>query len=463
MANKYIRHGETYCGDGTSSAAATSNGGVGAWNNINVLEGTAPAYGALGAGDIVFIRSKNAAGADITRTLAASVNIGSSAGTSTNWITWVLDAGTVWSGISGTLTYETSAGYTVTALAYNRIRADVAEKIVVRELAADAYAKQFVTLANCILENFFFDWSIAVASFGCQIGLSNWNKATLINPRIKCGKCYQQQIYVGAPGKLEVINPSIELTVLSDAVFRTGNINCNLLVVGGEVFGTGANATGQNLIDMDAEGSASFVGFEYPRSMRLAKTMPITEWSSLTTHGSDGGLGSAFADQWGEARSRVDGYPPYLNAFLPNSASTPWSWWLYPYAASVKEPITLTVGKIYTDTAATKTITAEVLVADTFTGVGKNSLWIEVAYIDDATGRSKLVSSFVPTGGAMDVSTAPWSATTYGAINLLKKKMSITTPTTIRQNSTVKVVLRGTIKSANTNDIMFFCPDVSIS
>ena len=43
MPNKYIIHGATYNGNGTSSAEATSNGGVGAWNNINVFEGPAVA------------------------------------------------------------------------------------------------------------------------------------------------------------------------------------------------------------------------------------------------------------------------------------------------------------------------------------------------------------------------------------------------------------------------------------
>ena len=97
MANKYIIHGATFCGDGTSNALAASNGAVGAWDNINILEGVAPAYGtAVAAGDIVFIRSKTAVGADITRTLTATVTLGSAAATTANWVTWVLDNGSLW-------------------------------------------------------------------------------------------------------------------------------------------------------------------------------------------------------------------------------------------------------------------------------------------------------------------------------------------------------------------------------
>lgn len=128
MANKYIIHGATYCGDGTSSALATSAGAAGAWNDINVLEGTSPAYGALAAGDVVYIRSKTSAGADITRTLAANVTLGSSAATAAAWVTWVIDGGTIWSGINGTLTYTMASSYTVTQMAYNDIQADIPDR-----------------------------------------------------------------------------------------------------------------------------------------------------------------------------------------------------------------------------------------------------------------------------------------------------------------------------------------------
>ena len=41
MANKYLIHGATYCGDGTASNEAASAGAAGAWNDINVFEGAA--------------------------------------------------------------------------------------------------------------------------------------------------------------------------------------------------------------------------------------------------------------------------------------------------------------------------------------------------------------------------------------------------------------------------------------
>ena len=87
MANKYLIHGATYNGNGTSSAEATVDGGVGAWNSLNVFDaiGT-PNYGggSLLAGDTVFIRSKDASGNNLVRTLSATATLGSAAATPTS-------------------------------------------------------------------------------------------------------------------------------------------------------------------------------------------------------------------------------------------------------------------------------------------------------------------------------------------------------------------------------------------
>ncbi len=39
MANKYIIHGATYNGDGTTSSEAASDGAAGAWNTLTYFEG----------------------------------------------------------------------------------------------------------------------------------------------------------------------------------------------------------------------------------------------------------------------------------------------------------------------------------------------------------------------------------------------------------------------------------------
>lgn len=137
MADKYIIHGETYNGNGTSSAAATVDGGVGAWNSLNVFDNIATANlggGTLVAGDTVYMRSKDAAGNDITRTLPASATLGSSAGTAAKPVTWVLDGGLKWPGVAGKLTYECPSTYVVTLRNYNRFVADVEDTLIIKEM-----------------------------------------------------------------------------------------------------------------------------------------------------------------------------------------------------------------------------------------------------------------------------------------------------------------------------------------
>ncbi len=113
MAEKYIVDGAAYCGKGDGPLIPTDishQDATGyAWNNINVFTtGAAPAYGtAPAAGDIIYIRSKNASGADITVNFnSASLTIGSANASATAPISWVIDGGTKWSSINGTFTFH---------------------------------------------------------------------------------------------------------------------------------------------------------------------------------------------------------------------------------------------------------------------------------------------------------------------------------------------------------------------
>ena len=472
MANKYIIEGATYCGDGTASNEAASAGAAGAWNNINVFEGTAPAYGTLAAGDLVYIRSKTYAGADIVRTVSGSNPVlGSASATSANWITWVVDGGTVWPGISGVLRYNHTGDNFVTARNYNRFVAEAPESLAFRGLhASPTFSYTLVTLQTCVIENALFDWSAAGGGYGYGMIVAAWSNARLINPKISVNGFYDGVIKSAGDGsKLRCVNPQIELTALRTNVPVFYNNGSNLKrteVVGGRIYGAGAT-TGAVVIDDAAE--SLFVGVEFPKTMSFCRTTYRAEAGAHKLIGADGGAGAVLVEPWGTASSRADGYPPTLTAFLPNSTGTPWAWWIFPANPTISIPFSVPSAKIYTAAPETKTLTAEVLVADSITTATKATLWIEVEYIDNTTGESKFISSRVPGGGALTSSTAAWDGAdngndmTYGAINLVKRKLSVTTPTAIKQDSLVKVSLVGTVKAASANDILFFCPDVSLS
>jgi hypothetical protein len=131
MADKYIVSGCSFCGKGDGplipTEAAHNDAAGYAWgltstdtDAINIFMGAAPKFGtAIAANDTVYIRSKTAAGADVTTTISANTNFGS---TLSN-VTWVIDAGTKWADVNGVVTFTTSSNQMI-ARASNNYYAD---------------------------------------------------------------------------------------------------------------------------------------------------------------------------------------------------------------------------------------------------------------------------------------------------------------------------------------------------
>lgn len=468
MANKYIRHGETFCGDGTTSAAATSNGGVGAWNNINVFEGSAPAYGALAAGDTVYIRSKDNAGANITRTLSASVTIGSSSASAGSPVTWVLDNGSIWAGIDGTLTFNCASTFSVNLRAHNRYIASRQDALVIAEGNAAASYKQYKVATGVHIRNVLYDLSAATTGDGNYISFPAGSiQLEAVNIHVKSAK-RPSALFTMSEGysRVILISPSIELlnATQTQPVFMLNGGGEIFDVLGGSVSGAGAT-TGVSLVRASCSGSqVNIAGLQYPKTMSfcIADNQSSASWKACAI-GIDGGVGSAIKDWWGEMDSRTDNYYPTLNATLPNSTNSPWSWKLYPSNTNLQRSFRVPVGKFYTETAASKTVTAEILVADSFSGVDSETVRLDVSYIDDSTGLARFASSHDQAKTALATSTANWSATTYGSVNLLKRKLVVTTPTAVKKDTVMVAVISGSALSASGNDIMFIDPDVSVT
>lgn len=473
MANKYLIHGATYCGDGTASNEAASAGAAGAWNNINVFEGTAPAYGSLAAGDTVYIRSLDSANAAITKTLAASVTLGSAAGAATNRITWVIDGGTVWSGVNGVITYNCPSTYVVAGRPHNNYIAENKWGLkIVEQNAASSY-KAYLSAGGQNLKNIFFDLSVGANSYVSSIpdvgSVNNhWDGV-----KIKQGGTQSAPVRVGGYVSLYISDIDIELTVYANTL-ASGVIQVSgygeLAIYGGRIFGAGCTDQAALLGVSGANSNCRVYGLVYPNVMKkLAQKYMYDRSSKLVMHGADGNAGTIMAEWWGTANSRIDGYYPTLNTTLPTDSPVPWSWYIYAPAAVASGPHNYGVcnyvssGKFYTETAAAKAITLEALLATTITGADKSTLWIDVQYTDDTTGLPVCLSTRVLAGGALEVSTAGWSATSYGAIFFNKKKFSLTTPSSIKKDTMIYVWLRGYVKSNTANDIMFVCPDFVLS
>lgn len=466
MANKYLRPGETFCGDGTTSAAATSNGGVGAWNNINVFEGTAPAYGALAAGDTVYIRSKDAAGADITRTLAANVNLGNASATYASRITWIIDGGTVWDGIDGVVKYTSaSAAYAVTLRTLNNLISEQQSRFVIENTLVSANQTSLLTTTISYIKNIKIDWVLGNAFNGNKAILQSGNGfSTVENLVVKAGRVHQGVVVFGsANGGIHLVNPDIELTVAATtAVFGPLPVD-KALITGGRLYGAGATTgTALSVAIPTTMAQIECFGFIYPNTVSLVQTLPsfssFNGVGAIYAYGADGTAAAASANQWGIMDTRQDDNYPTLSAFLPTSDNKAWSYKVYPCEARAGFGATVQLSKIYTGDPAALDLSLELLVSDSFPGVNSKTVWISGSYIN-SSGVPEYFTTHDLAASALTTSTAGWSATTYGATTLLKRKIAITTPSNVKKDTMVMLRLNWEARSVSANDIFFLNPD----
>jgi hypothetical protein len=486
MANKYLIHGAAFCGDGTASNEAASAGAPGAWNDIaiffntNSTTSTAPAYGSLNAGDTVYIRSKTSGGADITLTLTVNSYLGKSGLTDdspSGVVTWILDNGAVWSGINGLLTISL-ATYIATVRTANNIIASTAGRISVVCASNSNGVAIYLNAAN-IIDGWLIDVSNTTSGYGrtsiyaINGGLGNGYTgfSEVNNCTISIG---QYSTFFGATqGQLVLNNPTLIANASSGtygqqaAVSLAGSSSggVNFLVNGGSLTGN-LVTTGFTLFIMSTSyvGYAETFGFSYPKTINLSSST-ARHIGTISTFGADSSLGSERWDRSGFISSRSDNNPPTLNATLPTSGSTPWSWRAYPSTASPSAPLKIHTSKVYQSAAAIKTITQEFLVANTMSPTDA-TVWMEVTYVDDATGFPKTVSSrnTLASPAPLAISTATWlPSATWGSITFNKNKVSVTTPTAIKQDTTVVVTLNIGVKSASSLDILFVDPDPQVS
>ena len=476
MADKYLIFGATYNGDGTTSAEAASAGAAGAWNQESILTGTAPAFGSLDAGDVVKIRSKTGAGADAdkTITLAASVTLGSSAGTFAAPIVWELDDGTTWSGVDGTLTITTSANTHVVTLRDGNIYRARNKHRWVLEWTHATPADVYLVMAGAQTEGVWVSLPNRATTSACRVSLSA-NAVRHSDLKVSYANHNNcNHLFVGASGARAVFN-NLEFEIGATATTQSGIFSMSngaALLIGGGVTGAGANTANLALAQAPTDTATGMnvrgVGFQLPKACQLLKgTTPPNRHVQIDLFGLDGGSGGALLSAWGEADSRnIDAFYPTLNATLPDSGASGVSWRVYPRNVSTRNSVaTLVIAKLYTSAAAAKTVTAELLVStDWGAGViNKATLWAEATYIDDTTGDVVALSTRDHAAGALDSSTASWSSTSWGAVGCTKHKLEVTTPTDIKQDTVVTVTVLCTVQSVTANDIFFVCPDPQLS
>ena len=472
MADKYLIQGATYCGDGTASNEAASAGATGAWNNINVFEGTAPAYGALVAGDVVYIRSKTSAGVDISVSKSAGTTLGVAAATELAPISWIFDAGAVWSGVSGVVTYTMTTSNTWTVLNYNNLLANN-YNFVLKTSSTSMGNIVFCSFGIITTQSIKLDCTATASSTGPNSKFSGgihtdlWlRQGSVTYTVISSGASWLDTVFVSP--KIEVLGP-LYFTASETRIFSaTGGHSGGLTVFGGSL--TSTVLSGVSLVNATNPcGSLGFYGFRFPASMVVSNATLYNSKHKTIVNGSDGLLGNVVYDYACEYSSRFDGFYPTLNARLETSAATPWAYRLHTYRTTPQNPAQVAMSKVWTQDSAQKKITLEILwptaATSSFAPPTKDNVWITVQYTDDATGNQVFQSGRLFDGSTLATSSSDWSATTYGATSFDKYKLELTTAGSVRKDTEVLVNLFviPRASSAAPLDIIMICPDPVLS
>jgi hypothetical protein len=479
MADRFIIQGSTYNGDGTTSAAASSDGGVGAWNNLTYMYGTTPAYGTLPIGTTVYVRSKDAANADITVTLTANITIGLAAATEAAPVKWIIDDGTTWPGYSGTVTFlSNNTSWYATIAANNIVVSLVKEALVFRNTKVDFGYPNLNIVNNGILKNALIDGSAKTSNtdgLSAQVGPSSVTDSCHFKlGRLSANPNLQQFSFsVNSVQKPVLLNCGIELTSnvapsVGGLFSSAGNFSGEGLMLGGRIYGPGA-MIGEKLGAFGTNPYSQvwrFIGVQIPASpMMVINAVTPTYEFSVEMMGTDGAgtLGGHIENYRGFATSRTDNNPPTRQAMLPDGSNTPWAWRIWPVRATVMRQWQQVFVSTYSGAAATVTATMQMLVS-TVAAPDKSTCWIEATYIDNASGVPMMVSSQLNTATALDVSSVTdWSTLVWGAITFNKNQLRVTTPTTVKPNSIITVNLRMGCGSSNANAVYFVDPDVALT
>lgn len=470
MANRYIRDGAAVNGNGTTNAIAASPGADGAWNTLDYLEGVTPAYGTLPAGATIIVRSKNAAGNNILRSYSTSKTLGAQAGVATLAlpINWVIDDGTEWPGVVGTITYLYTVANLLRFSDYNNIYASAARNFIIYTDYAGWFTSAFATFGIMNSRNLTIDCSLVNGGQGPGHQFVGGIHENLL---VKSNTRYNPVFSSQAARCTYLINPSVELLNpnATTAVFQVGGYGASFRVHGGEVYGTG---TGDNVPLVSLGGYTKdfhSYGLKFPRNMKLTDN-GSAEGAYMLANGSDGAVGNEYADSYCYFSSRADNYPPTLNANLELSTAAKWSYKLVTKNTAPLTPAVVPMQTLYTQDAAVKTVTLELLWPTSLPTPTKSLVWILLQYIDHTTGLMKsLTTHVIDSVTPLDASTSEWSTTvagntTWGAILFTRYKLAITTPTSIKKDTAVIATLCVVPKASSLiNDVIFVDTDLVLT
>ena len=173
----------------------------------------------------------------------------------------------------------------------------------------------------------------------------------------------------------------------------------------------------------------------------------------------------------------AQGFAAYISAQLYPTCNavkldgtTPWSIRVIPStlanAVSPSGPFEVPrLGKINSLGTGVRTAEVNILLDDDLSAWSKREVSVVMEYVDSA-GKIVVMDSYDPDGAALTASTATWSALSYsdgGAKTYTRKKIVLTTPTSVLDASEMTFTVRLNATVSNSTQGIFLDPEVLVS
>lgn len=488
MAEKYVSHGNTYDGDGTTIAAATVNGGVGSWNDLKAIMQAAPTYGTLSAGDTVHIRSK-LSGANITVNMATTASLtGYTIGSQTAPVHWKVDDGTKWAGDDGILTMNVYGNSYDLIFGYYGIYDGNGLRWVINDTGTGSHSQNWFQLKYSIAIAIKTTYTVASINIG---SVTSQLSSTWYDMYFDCRRAYSSGYNSSVVAQSGTIHFYVNCEWHIDDLYK--NSSTMYVLAAGGSYGNGLNVFGGKISNNDPgfiflykiyssiAATASqkvgyfLKGFNYNGAVvnDYTEDMDGTEFCIHNTTEIDGKpFDFLYETPSGNTSWRAGKNYPVLNASLPDN--TAWSIRNFAgYDISIAHPMEiLKTTKYYNLTATQKKITIEILVKDTsstnggFDDIKKKDWFFILSYRDNTTGKF-ITEVSDRDDAALATSAAGWIPVVsgnivYGENSYNAHKIELTTTNSIKQNSLITLVLFTTRKAQASSDFNFADPDFKV-
>lgn len=451
--------------DGTSVANA--------WQDLDaIMTGTLPG-GAINAGDVIHIRSDDGSGNDNAVNVTGTMV---SRGTIDQPIEWRVDDGTYWSN-PAVFTIQINSGTNLTTNTFNILNGQDKTRARIRQTETFGNRSGFIRINNGWLSiknmsidctpvsgtrSITFDRSGGEAGVqellfeGCTLGPFSTGTG---NPLFDSGGARSYDLPVTLRNCVIDLNSiaytNVFQTMNSEAFQDAILHSCEFVnvVQGANLCSDGRIAmrnTKVGLLNLSPDIGAS-------SSIRGQRVIA-------------GDIGCVFGDfsystYSGTIDWRAGQNYPVLNAILPGTANTGWSWRVFPNITvdgfSVNQPFILTpTQKFYTSATSTRTLGVEILLNTSFGTPTDAQIWVDFYYVD-SSGNARIETT-KGTGTNLATSTAGWDTTVYGANSYSKFKMELTTAQSIQSESLIEAVVHMGVRGTASTDFMFFDPEITI-